>query len=143
VGAPSPPEPTLTPEEQAAFERGVAEFNAGLFYECHDTLEDLWTGVRGPSRDFFQGLIQVAVGLYHLGNGNRAGAKSLLDRAAKRLRRYPDAYRGVDLGALRASLASWQQALAEDAPLAAFAETPPRLEIVRGQGPPAADGAAR
>jgi predicted metal-dependent hydrolase len=130
VGAPPPPEPSLTPEEQAAFAKGVSEFNAGLFYECHDTLEDLWSGVRGPSRDFFQGLIQVAVGLYHLGNGNRAGATSLLDRAARRLQAYPDAYGGVDLAALRASLASWERALAEKAPLAAFAETPPRLRLV-------------
>jgi predicted metal-dependent hydrolase len=137
VEAPSPPEPSLDTEERAAFAKGVSEFNAGLFYECHDTLEDLWSGVRGPSRDFFQGLIQVAVGLYHLGNGNRAGARSLLDRAAKRLRRYPDAYAGVDLGTLRASLASWQQALAQEAPLAAFAATPPRLPRTAGvSGPP-------
>jgi predicted metal-dependent hydrolase len=127
---PLPPEPRLTPEEQAAFAKGVSEFNAGLFYECHDTLEDLWSGVRGPSRDFFQGLIQVAVGLYHLGNGNREGAKSVLDRAGKRLRGYPDTYGGVDLAALRASLASWERALAEKAPLAAFAEAPPRLRLV-------------
>jgi predicted metal-dependent hydrolase len=127
VGAPLPPEPALSPEERAAFEKGVAEFNAGLFYECHDTLENLWSGVRGPSRDFLQGLIQVAVGLYHLGNGNRAGAKSLLGRAWKRLERYPDAYGGLDLRALRTRLASWEQALEEEAPLAAFAETPPRL----------------
>jgi uncharacterized protein len=131
VGAPAPPEPILTPEERAALEKGVAEFNAGLFYECHDTLEELWSGVRGPSRDFFQGLIQVAVGLYHLGNGNRAGARSLLDRASTRLHRYPDAYGGLDLGALRASLASWEKALAEEAPLASFAETAPRLHVVR------------
>jgi hypothetical protein len=36
----------------------------------------------------------------------------------------------VDLAALRASLASWERALAEKAPLAAFAETPPRLRLV-------------
>jgi predicted metal-dependent hydrolase len=105
--------PSLSAEEQAAFARGVEEFNAGLFFECHDTLEDLWTGVRGPSRDFFQGLIQVAVGFYHLGNGNRVGAERLLGRALARLEGYPPEYGGVDLGELRASVAEWRRRVRE------------------------------
>ncbi len=40
------PEPDLDAEERRAFARGVDEFNRGYFFECHDTLEDLWTGVR-------------------------------------------------------------------------------------------------
>lgn len=101
------PEPALDPEERQAFERGVAEFNAGLFFECHDTLEDLWTGVRGPSRDFFQGLIQVAVAFHHLTRGNLAGAESLLLRALGRLEKYPDRYFGFDLAGQRAELTAW------------------------------------
>lgn len=100
-------EPALGPEERLAFERGVAEFNAGLFFECHDTLEDLWTGVRGPSRDFFQGLIQVAVAFHHLTGGNLAGAESLLLRALGRLQKYPDRYFGFDLAGQRAELTAW------------------------------------
>lgn len=101
------PEPALGPEERQAFERGVAEFNAGLYFECHDTLEDLWTGVRGPSRDFFQGLIQEAVAFHHLTRGNLAGAESLLQRALGRLEKYPDRYFGFDLAGLRAELTAW------------------------------------
>jgi len=107
VSVAPPPEPSLSPEEQDAFERGVAQFNARLFFECHDTLEDLWSGVRGPSRDFFQGLIQVAVGFYHLGNDNRAGAMRLLERARCRLEGYPDCYGGIALAELREAVASW------------------------------------
>jgi predicted metal-dependent hydrolase len=101
------PPPSLTSAEQAAFEKGVAEFNRGHFYECHDTLEDLWAGVRGPSRDFFQGLIQVAVGFYHLGNGNGLGAARLFARALQRLEGYPDRYGGVDVDALRFCVIEW------------------------------------
>ena len=102
-----PPEPVLLPEESAALLRGVAEFNDGLFFECHDTLEDMWSGVRGPARDFFQGLIQVSVGFYHLGNGNLGGAVSMWTRALKRLAPYPDRYFGFDVGAHRREIEGW------------------------------------
>jgi predicted metal-dependent hydrolase len=98
------PEPALRDEDRAAFARGLAQFNDGLFFESHDTLEEVWSGVRGPSRGFFQGLIQVAVGFYHLGNGNRPGAAALLGRALARLGSYPARYAGVELGSLRASI---------------------------------------
>src|ERR1700682_3153193 len=73
--------PLLNDEQRHAFDRAVAEFNAGYYFECHDTLEDMWTGIRGPSRDFFQGLIQVSVAFYHLGNANSVGASSMMRRA--------------------------------------------------------------
>lgn len=108
-----PPEPRLDPDERRAFDKGVREFNAGYFFECHDTLEDMWTGIRGPSRDFFQGLIQVSVAFYHLSNGNRAGAASMLRRALKRFEKYPDRYFGFDLGRHRQELRGWLQHVEE------------------------------
>ena len=104
--------PVLNEEQHAAFRRGVDEFNAGYFFECHDTLEDMWAGVRGPSRDFFQGLIQVSVALYHLSGGNLPGAESMLRRALKRFERYPERYFGFELGAHRAELRGWLDRIA-------------------------------
>ena len=86
--------PVLSAEDRAAVAAGIAQFNDGLFFECHDTLEEVWSGIRGPSRDFLQGLIQVAVGFYHLGNGNRPGATTLLRRALLRLAQGGPAHRG-------------------------------------------------
>lgn len=100
-------EPRLDPEERSAFEKGVTQFNAGYFFECHDTLEEMWAGVRGPSRDFFQGLIQVSVAFYHLTNGNPTGAESMIRRALKRLEKYPDRYFGFDLAEHRSQLDAW------------------------------------
>jgi predicted metal-dependent hydrolase len=108
----TPPEPRLDDEERRQFDRGVDEFNRGFYFECHDTIEDLWSGLRGPSRDFFQGLIQVSVAYYHLGNGNLAGTGSMMRRALKRFERYPDRYFGFDLAAQRADLRRWLERIA-------------------------------
>ena len=108
----TPPPPRLDEEERRQFDRGVDEFNRGFYFECHDTIEDLWSGLRGPSRDFFQGLIQVSVAFYHLGNGNLAGTASMMRRALKRLARYPDRYFGFDVAAQRAALERWLQRIA-------------------------------
>jgi len=124
-----PPEPVLDPAERALLAKGTDEFSRRLFFECHDTLEELWSGMRGPSRDFFQGLIQAAVGFYHLDRGNREGARRLFDRALLRLARYPARYAGVDAGPLRASVTRFRDALAagEEPP----AEEPPPLGLSR------------
>jgi len=119
-----PPEPQLNAEERALFDRGVAEFNAGLYFECHESLEDLWTGVRGPTRDFFQGLIQVSVAFHHLTRGNLGGARSTLTRALKRLEPYPDRYYGFELATHRRLLGRWLAAI-ERKDEQVLAETPP------------------
>jgi predicted metal-dependent hydrolase len=105
------PEPVLDKEERAAFLRAVDEYNQRLFFECHDTLEAVWSGLRGPARDFFQGLIQVAVAFHHVSNGNAAGALSMIDRALGRFGAYPGRYFGFDLDAQRAELAAWRERL--------------------------------
>jgi predicted metal-dependent hydrolase len=101
------PEPELDAEERRLLAAGVEQFNRGLFFEAHDTLEELWSGIRGPSRDFFQGLIQTSVAFYHLGNGNFPGAASLFRRALRRFSPYPAAYFGFDLAGQRALVESW------------------------------------
>jgi predicted metal-dependent hydrolase len=63
--------------------------------------------MRGASRDFFQGLIQIAVGFYHLGNGNLAGGRSQLEKGLRRLQPYPDRYMNVDLSRLRLQAGEW------------------------------------
>jgi predicted metal-dependent hydrolase len=123
------PEPALPSEELAAFAKGVAQFNDGLFFECHDTLEEIWSGVRGPSRAFFQGLIQAAVGFHHLGNGNRPGAITLLGRSLARLDRYPGRYGGVDLASLREAIGVFRRALESGSELP---DRPPRIETLKG-----------
>jgi predicted metal-dependent hydrolase len=100
-------EPALSPDDERLLERGIEEFNTGCFFECHETLEDLWQGTRGPSREFFQGLIQIAVALYHLTRGNLAGSRSLFKRGLGRLDKYPERYYAIEVGALREEARLW------------------------------------
>jgi len=53
-------------------------FDAQLYFEVHERLEPYWLRAEGREREALQGLIQVAVALHHLANGNTAGARSLL-----------------------------------------------------------------
>jgi predicted metal-dependent hydrolase len=97
----------LDPDEMRLFERGVQEFNAGLFFECHDTLEEIWRGTRGPARDFLQGLIQLSVGFYHLDNRNLLGGRSQLEKGLLKLEPYGSEYLGVEVAGLRREVNVW------------------------------------
>ena len=134
------PEPVLDEEERRGFEKGVAEFNAGYFFECHDTLEEVWGGIRGPSRAFFQGLIQVSVGLYHFGNGNRGGALTMLARGLARLERYPDRYGGLDLASLRRELSDWRGRIEGGEGFPADLDRLPKYRVDAMDDAPAAGG---
>ncbi|WP_414583156.1 DUF309 domain-containing protein [Scytonema sp. PCC 10023] len=79
------------------FWQGVEQFNAGQYYACHDTLEALWIEAAEPEKTFYQGILQIAVALYHLSNHNLRGAMILLGEGSNRLRRYPSEYGGIDV----------------------------------------------
>ena len=76
------------------FLRGIDEFNRGLFYECHETLEEIWLEDCGPEREFYQGLIQVAAGYFKWQQEVPRGAVKLLRAGIRRL----EPYRPVCLG---------------------------------------------
>ena len=78
------------------FGRGVEEFNGQFFFEAHDTWEELWMETTGSHRLFYQGLIQTAVGFYHLSNENYKGACSQFNKALAKLGQYLPAFHGVD-----------------------------------------------
>lgn len=80
------------------FTLGIDKFNKGEFYECHDILEDVWFEIRGQDRKFYQGLIHLAVGFYHiLHRNNPKGALSQLNKGVTKLSAFKPAYQGVEL----------------------------------------------
>lgn len=79
------------------FERGINEFNQQQFYACHDTLEAIWVDAPETDKRFYQGILQVAVGCYHLSNDNLRGAIILLGEAVRRLCDYQPDYEEINV----------------------------------------------
>jgi predicted metal-dependent hydrolase len=77
--------------------RGIELFNDCDFFESHEAWEELWAEYQGPSRKFYQGLIQAAVALHHFGNGNIRGAKKLYYTSLGYLEPYRPLHEGIDL----------------------------------------------
>ena len=46
--------------------KAVGQFNEGQYWECHETLEELWRAEPRPLRDLYQGILQVGVAFHHL-----------------------------------------------------------------------------
>ena len=82
--------------------RGIEEFNRGLFFECHETLEDLWLEDRGDDHLFYQGLIQIAAGYLKWQQGVLAGAVKLIRAGLEKLEQYPPRHLGVHIGPFKA-----------------------------------------
>lgn len=91
---------------------GVAVYNAGEYHAAHDAWEAHWLDLKRGSDDerFLHGLIQFTAAVYHAHERNWSGATGLADSAREYLADLPTEYRGVDVAAVRASLA----ALGED-----------------------------
>ncbi|MEM6612138.1 MAG: DUF309 domain-containing protein [Cyanobacteria bacterium P01_C01_bin.72] len=93
------------------FAQGIAEFNQQQFYACHDTLEAIWVDAEEADKRFYQGILQVAVGCYHLSNDNLRGAIILLGEAVRRLSDYQPDYEGVNVEQLLEQALALLQAL--------------------------------
>ena len=81
-------------------DKGIEEFNRGLFFECHETLEEVWLEDHGEDRLFYQGIIQIAAGYYKLQQGVLVGAIKLWRTGLEKLEPYGTAHLGVDLVSL-------------------------------------------
>jgi uncharacterized protein len=85
-----------------ALAKGIAEFNNWRFYDCHETLEDVWRevgskGEEGTLADFYQGIIKIAAGFHHVLRDNYKGAVNLLRDAFRLLEPYRPVTLGVDV----------------------------------------------
>jgi uncharacterized protein len=89
-----------------SLERGLGLIRDGRFFEAHEELELVWRAAEAPERDFYQGLVHVAVAWSPAGRGRPVAAASQLDKAARRLAAFAPAHRGVDVTGVLAQVAS-------------------------------------
>jgi len=79
------------------FIKGIGQFNQGLFFECHETLEQIWLEEHGEDRAFYQGIIQIAAGYFKWEQGVLIGAIKLWRSGLGKLSAYPPSHLGVKL----------------------------------------------
>ena len=100
----------MNAKDDPRLHKGVDEFNEQLFFECHETLEEIWLEDHGEDRKFYQGLIQVAAGYFKLQQNVPAGALKLWRTGIEKLEPYAPVFLGIDVDGLVSAV---QQHLAD------------------------------
>ena len=100
-------------DEWDQFLKGIELFNREEFYDCHDTIEEIWLQESSDEQPFLQGLIQSAVAFHHYQHGKLGAARSMLILAIEKLEGYPQAYHQVQLVEFLAGLRAWKAGLDE------------------------------
>lgn len=77
-----------TPTETIA--QAQALLDEGKPFHAHEVFEDAWKSSSGSDRELWKGLAQLAVGLTHLGRGNKPGAHTLLQRGSRAVAAFSD-----------------------------------------------------
>ena len=112
-----------TARSESYFEEGLELIRRGEFFAAHEELELAWRAAPPEERDFYQGLVHVAVAWYQAGRGNRVGCERQLEKAARRLGPYAPRHEGVDV----ASVLEQVRAAAEIVRGGSLDLPPPRL----------------
>ncbi len=114
------PEFNVSPEEitnacqgtlPALVVRGLELFNEGEYFEAHEELELAWREERGPVRELYRGILQIAVAYLHIQRGNYRGAVKMFVRSRIWLGPFPDQCCGVDLASFRKDYAQVEEML--------------------------------
>src|SRR5438874_13582558 len=98
---------------EVAYKRGLEAIRTGHYFEAHEELEEAWRAAPAEERDFFQGLVHVAVAWYQAGRGRPVATGRQLEKAARRLGPFAPAYRGVDVGSVLGQVEAAQARVAE------------------------------
>ncbi|MCX6170423.1 MAG: DUF309 domain-containing protein [Ignavibacteriales bacterium] len=80
--------------------KGISLFNEAEFFSAHDFFEDCWVICDREERLFFQGMVQISVGCFHLLSGNYKGSLSQFLKGTKKLRNFNPSYREIKIDKL-------------------------------------------
>jgi predicted metal-dependent hydrolase len=85
-------------------EEGLELIRRGEFFAAHEELEAAWRAAPADERDFYQGLVHVAVAWYQAGRGRPVATERQLAKAIRRLEPFTPSHRGVAVEPLLAQL---------------------------------------
>jgi hypothetical protein len=78
----------FTPEHLKKMKEGVELFNEQKYWECHESLEDVWMEDRGDSgRNVYWAVIQVAAACIHYRDQKIVGARGMISKAKEKFKR--------------------------------------------------------
>lgn len=97
---------------EGRYRAGLELLRCGEWFAAHEELELAWRAADPPERDFFQGLVHVAVAWYQAGRGRRIGCERQLDKATRRLAPYAPLHRGLDVAAVLAAVSEARRRVA-------------------------------
>lgn len=81
----------FSPEHLAKMDEGVQLFNEQKYWECHESLEDVWMEDRNdPARNVCWAVIQVAAACIHYRDDKIIGAQGMVNKAKEKFRRCHD-----------------------------------------------------
>ena len=86
------------------YKTGLDHIRSGRYFEAHEELELVWRAAPRDERDFYQGLVHVAVAWYQAGRGRPVATARQLEKAARRLEPYAPSHRGVDVSGVLAQV---------------------------------------
>ena len=93
-----------------ALAEGVRLFNGRCFEESHEEFEHGWLASEAGDSDFFKGLVQAAICLHKLEQGQLDGAGKLHSGMRRYLAAYLPTHRGMDVGGLLEGMRSFIEA---------------------------------
>lgn len=95
------------------FLAAVQQFNHSEFWECHETLEEIWMEEAESIRVLYKGILHVGIGFFHLLGENYHGATTKLHSGIEMLRPFAPRCMGVEVGKLLAAAEYCLQAVQE------------------------------
>lgn len=75
---------------------GINLFNNSDFFEAHDHFEEMWVNAGRDDKKFYQSLVQLSVGSFHLVSKNYKGALSQYCKGTSKLVEYIPDYKGIN-----------------------------------------------
>jgi hypothetical protein len=108
-------DPAAEPPDEAPESLGAAidQFNDRRFWECHETLEEVWLETPYPLRFFYHAIIKTAVGFHHMSRHNLHGAETKICDGVRLLQLFQPKFLDVRTDALLGDGSVWLERLGE------------------------------
>jgi predicted metal-dependent hydrolase len=119
-----------SPPDSTTLHAAVRLFNEGQYLAAHELFEELWEAGEGGDDDFYKGLIQAAIAMHHLEDGNPKGAGKLYGGHRRYLGGFLPAHGGLNVERFLASMQEFFAPIlrGEPRPDAQNPATRPRIE---------------